>query len=92
MPFTAGVYSLPAGNPVVTATTIQSSWANTTLSDIETALSSCVLKDGTQTITASIPMAGFKLTGLGAGASAGDSVRYEQIFTTGAITLLGEIR
>jgi hypothetical protein len=29
-----GVYSLPSGNPVVTNTTISSTWANTTLSDI----------------------------------------------------------
>ncbi len=91
MPFTAGVYALPAGNPVVTATTIQSSWANTTLSDIGTALSSCVLKDGTQTITANIPMAGFKFTGLGAGSSAGNSLRYEQVFSTSAISPLGPI-
>lgn len=30
-----------------------------------TGLSSCVLKDGTQTITADLPMSGFKLTGVG---------------------------
>ncbi len=30
----AGVYSLPAGNPVVTGTVISSTWANTTLTDI----------------------------------------------------------
>ena len=34
----SGTYSLPAGNPVVTATTITSTWANTTLSDIANAL------------------------------------------------------
>lgn len=93
MPFTAGVFALyTPGNPVVTATTIQSSWAKNTLSDIATALSSCVLKDGTQTITANLPMAGFKLTGLAAATTAGDALRYEQLFTTNALTLLGEIR
>lgn len=30
----SGTYSLPAGNPVTTGTTITSSWANTTLSDL----------------------------------------------------------
>lgn len=30
----SGTYSLPAGNPVVTATVISSVWANTTMSDI----------------------------------------------------------
>lgn len=49
------------------------------LDGIATGLSTCILKDGTQTVTANIPMAGFKFTGLGAGSSAGDSVRYEQV-------------
>jgi hypothetical protein len=35
------------------------------LNDIASALSTCVLKDGTQTITANIPMATFHFTGLG---------------------------
>jgi hypothetical protein len=38
----SGNYALPAGNPVVTATTISSSWANTTLSDIAQALTDSV--------------------------------------------------
>lgn len=80
MPFSGGSFSLyTPGNPVVTNTTISSSWANNTLSDIATGLSTCVLKDGTQTITANIPMSGYKLTGLAAGTSNGDSVRYEQV-------------
>lgn len=32
-----------------------------------TGLSTCVLKDGTQTVTADLPMAGYKLTGVGDG-------------------------
>jgi hypothetical protein len=44
-----------------------------------TGLSTCVLKDGTQTITANIPMASHKFTGLSAGTTAGDSLRYEQV-------------
>jgi len=79
MPYSGGTFSLYAtGNPVVTGTTISSSWANNTLTDIASGLSSCVLKDGTQTITANIPMSSFKLTGLAAGTTAGDSLRYEQ--------------
>lgn len=89
MAFAGGVYTLPAGNPVVTATTIQSSWANTTLSDIATALSTCILKDGTQTLTANIPMAGFKLTGLGAGSAVNDSVRMVQVQLGSIIYLTG---
>lgn len=91
MSFSSGTFTLAAGNPVTTLTTISSSWANTTLSDIATGLSSCVLKDGTQTFTANLPMSGFKLTGLGAGAAAGDSLRYEQLFTTGTVSLLGAL-
>ncbi len=75
----AGVYSLyTPGNPVVTATTISSTWANNTLNDIATALSTCMLKDGTQTLTANIPMSTFKLTGLGNGTAATDSMAYGQ--------------
>jgi len=38
----SGTYTLPAGNPVVTGTTISSSWANNTLSDIATALTGSI--------------------------------------------------
>lgn len=34
----SGTYSLPAGNPVASAETISSTWANTTLADIQQAL------------------------------------------------------
>ena len=42
-------------------------------------LSTCLLKDGTQTVTANIPMAGFKFTGLGAGSALTDSATVGQI-------------
>lgn len=42
----SGTYSLPAGNPVVTGTTISSVWANTTLSDIGTALTGSLARNG----------------------------------------------
>lgn len=41
-----GNYTLPAGNPVVTATIIQSSWANNTLSDVATALTNSLDRNG----------------------------------------------
>lgn len=41
-----GTYSLPAGNPVVTNTTISSVWANTTLSDIATAMTDSLSRSG----------------------------------------------
>ena len=82
MAFSSGTFSLyTPGNPVVTGTTIASSWANNTLTQIATGLTTCVLKDGTQTITANIPMAGFIFTGLGAADANGESVRFEQVLT-----------
>jgi hypothetical protein len=79
----SGTYTLPAGNPVVTGTTISSSTTNTTNSDIATALTNCITRDGQSTPSANLPMNAKKLTGLAAGTSAGDSVRYEQVVLTG---------
>lgn len=44
-----------------------------------TGLSTCLLKDGTQTVTANIPMATFKFTGLGSGSAATDSANLGQV-------------
>lgn len=91
MPFSSGTFNLfSTGNPVVTGTTISSSWANSTLSDIASGLSSCVLKDGSQTITGNLPMGGFKFTGLAAGSANGNSVRYEQS-PAGIMTAQGDM-
>ena len=80
MPFAAGAFSLfTPGNPVVTGTTISSTWGNNTLSDIATGLSTCMLKDGTQTITANIPMSSFKFTALTSGTASTDSVILGQL-------------
>jgi len=42
----SGNYTLPVGNPVVTATIIDSTWANTTLSDVATQLNGVMTRDG----------------------------------------------
>jgi len=55
----SGTYTLPAGNPVVTGTTISSTWANNSLSDIATALTQSLAKDGQTVPTANIPLGGF---------------------------------
>jgi len=81
----SGTYTLPAGNPVVTGTTISSSTTNTTNSDIATALTNCITRDGQSTPSANLPMNAKKLTGLAAGTSAGDSVRYEQVVLTASL-------
>ena len=51
----SGTYSLPAGNPVVTNTTISSTWANTTLGDIANALTGSLATDGQTTATWHLP-------------------------------------
>lgn len=40
---------------------------------------------------AAVPMNSQKFTGLAAGSANGDSLRYEQLFTTGTLTLLGDL-
>src|SRR5690606_29764643 len=59
----SGVYSLPTGiNPVTPNTPITSSWANTTLGDIASALSQSLARDGQTTPIANLPMGGFRHT------------------------------
>lgn len=87
----SGTYNLPAGNPVVTGTTISSTTTNTTNSDIATALTNCITRDGQSTPSANLPMNAKKLTDLAAGTSAGDSVRYEQVLLLAGGTMTGTV-
>lgn len=61
----SGTYNLPAGNPVTTGTTISSTWANTTLSDMATALTGSIASDGQTTASGNLPMGGFIHTNVG---------------------------
>ena len=61
----SGTYNLPAGNPVVTGTTITSTWANTTLSDIANALTGSVSADGQTPITGNLNLGTNKITNMG---------------------------
>lgn len=91
MPFNgSGTYSLPAGNPVVTGTTISSSTHNTTNSDIASALSTAICKDGQTTPTANLPMGGFKHTGAIAGSAATDYATVAQL-TSGTGSYVGTV-
>jgi len=87
----SGTYVLVNTASIATGNTISSTDMMATLNDIATALTQSLAKDGQTTPSANIPMGGNKLTGLGAAASAGDALRYEQLFTTSAITLLGAL-
>lgn len=86
----SGTYSLIAGNPVVTGTTISSTWANNTLSDIATGLTTCLTKDGQSTPTANITLGGFKITSLGAATVATDGARLSTVQNSQG-TILGTI-
>lgn len=78
MSFSAGVYTLP--NPaLVPGQTVASTENNAFRNDVAGALNLTMLRNGTSTATANLPMGGFKLTGLGAGSSNGDSARFEQL-------------
>jgi hypothetical protein len=74
----SGVYSLPAGNPVVTGTSISSTWSNTTLADIATALTGSVASDGQTPMTGALDMNSQKIINLLAGTTTGDAVNYTQ--------------
>lgn len=50
----SGTYTLPAGNPVVTGTTITSTWGNTTMSDIANALTDSLSRSGLGSMTAGL--------------------------------------
>ena len=79
MPRSSGTYTLPAGNPVVTGTTITSTWANTTLSDIATALTGSVATDGTAPMTGALQMGNNKITGVADGVASSDVATVNQI-------------
>ena len=75
----SGTYTLPAGNPVVTGTTISSTWANNTLTDIATALTGSLSADGQTTATGALQMGSNKITGLAIGTVPTDAVALSQL-------------
>lgn len=60
-----GTYTLPAGNPVVTGTTISSTVQNNTQNDVASALTASIANDGQTTPTADLKMGGFKHKNVG---------------------------
>jgi hypothetical protein len=57
----SGTYNLPAGNPVVSGTTITTTWANTTLNDIASSLTGSVASDGQTPMTGALNMGSNKV-------------------------------
>lgn len=70
----SGIYSLPAGQPVVTGTVIDSTVFNTFTADVATALTNSLAKNGETTPTQNIPMGTMKITGLGDATQAKDAM------------------
>ena len=86
----SGTYSLPAGNPVVTGTTIASTWANTTMNDLAAALTGSVAADGQTPMTGNLDLNTHKIVNLVAGTASGDAIEFAQFKTptfTGDVTV-----
>jgi hypothetical protein len=77
----SGTYTLPAGNPVVTGTSIASTWANNTMTDLANALTDSVAADGQTTMTGNLKMGANKITGLADGTLTTDGVSKGQMDT-----------
>jgi len=76
-----GTYNLPAGNPVVTGTTISSTWANNTLNDMASALTGSVASDGQTPMTGALDMNSNQIVNLPTGTTTGNAVEYTQFAT-----------
>jgi hypothetical protein len=74
----SGTYTLPAGNPVVTGTTISTTWANSTLNDIAATLTDSVAADGQTPMTGDLDLNSNKIVNLAAGTVTGDAIEYLQ--------------
>ena len=81
-----GIYNLPAGNPVVTGTSIASTWANTTMSDIAAGLTQSVAADGQTPMTGSLNMTNNTITNVADATASGDAVSVNYL-QTGTYTL-----
>jgi len=81
----SGTYILPVGNPVVTGTTITSNWANTTLSDLATAMTGSIAADGQTPVTGNLQMGGNKITGMADGTTATDAATYGQVAAVNSV-------
>jgi hypothetical protein len=84
----SGVYSLPAGNPVVTGTVISTTWANNTMTDLASAMTDSVAADGQTPMTGPLNLNSNKVTNLANATLTGDAVNYGQFSTptfTGAV-------
>jgi hypothetical protein len=82
----SGTYTLPAGNPVVTGTTISTTWANNTLNDIAATLTDSVAADGQTPMTGDLDLNGNQIKNLANGTLPDDAASVAQVTSAVAIT------
>ena len=88
----SGVYSLPsATNPVVTATTITSTWANSTLTDVGDALTGSVARDGSGGMTGALRLADGSIAVPGIAFSAETTTGFSRPTTNALVGSVGGI-
>ncbi|MCR4300738.1 MAG: hypothetical protein NUV51_03935 [Sulfuricaulis sp.] len=75
----SGSWTLPAGQPVVTGTTISSTVHNDFADDIQTSFETTYCRDGQATPTANLPFGGFRLTNVGNATALTDAARCSQV-------------
>ena len=86
----SGTFSLVAGNPVTTGTTISSTTTNNTFNDIAFALTGSISVDGQTTPTANLPMGNYAHTGV-ANASVRTQYASAAQVQDGALEYLGSV-
>lgn len=87
----SGTYSKPANTDAVSGQTIESAKFNELTDDLESALTASLAKDGQTPLTGNLNANSNKITGLAAGSTAGDSVRYEQVAKLAGDTFTGDL-
>ena len=84
----SGTYTLPAGNPVVTGTTIASTWANNTMNDLASAITDSVAADGQTAMTGNLNLNSNKIVNLATPTLSTDAVTKAYVDTADALSLL----
>jgi len=81
----SGTYTLPVNswNPAVNGVSATAADWQSLIDDVEAALTASLAADGQTPMTGNLAMGNNKLTGLAAGTAAGNSLRWEQLFSQG---------
>jgi hypothetical protein len=90
----SGTYTLPVGNPVVSGTTITSAWANSTFTDVATALTGSVAADGQTPMSGTLNLGTNRITGVANATLPSDAVNLSQLNNpsiTGNVDVLGTL-